>query len=336
MEEALKQFYERQAEKPNYLPWGLPKLERVLRMGLGKYILIGGYPSDGKTALALAMAWVQSRIMRVGFFSFETDENELMERLAAALAKIQMSRIMARALGASDYERLAAKAEEITKRNLRLLPATGMDAQEILSCAVALRYQVIYIDYIQILGNEDNDDEYKRITQFSRTLQRGAKQLGITVVALSQFNRAEAADKPQRPRKKGEEGPVRVKAPSMRALRGSGQLEQDADAILLLYRPYPDDDKNPARCLDIAKNKTGRRGSIDLLFDGGTQTFAQAETSAAEHYREVHADIQRAGRGEYVPNEPEDVFTLEQAELTELPDDEPVPFAEPEGKGTHE
>lgn len=331
LEEALTRFYARQEEKPDYLPWGLPKLNRVLRMGLGKFILLGGYPSDGKTAMALAMAWVQSRTMRVGFFSFETDEDELMERLAATLAKIQMNRIMARKLTEKDYAQLAAKAEAITKRNLKLIPASGMDAQEILSYAVARKYEVIYIDYIQILGNDDSDEEYARITRFSRTLQRGAKRLGITVVALSQFNRADAAERVRKP-KKGEEGPVRVKAPSMRALRGSGQLEQDADAILLLYRPYPDDDKNPARCLDVAKNKTGRRGSIDLLFDGATQSFAQqAPSTRAEHYQEIHADIQRAGRGEY--DAPDEVFTLPEAILTELGDGEPLPdeWGEPKG-----
>lgn len=319
MEEALMRFYARQEEKPDYLPWGIPKLDQVLRVGLGKYILLGGYPSDGKTALALAMAWEQSRQRKVGFFSFETEEDELMERLVATVVKIQMKRIMERTIRPADYERLAAKAEEITKRNLKLIPASGLDAQEILSVAVAHRMQVVYIDYIQILGNEDSEEEYGRITRFSRTLQRGAKRLGITVVALSQFNRADAAQPVRKP-KKGEEGPVRVKAPSMRALRGSGQLEQDADAILLLYRPYPDDDSNPARCLDIAKNKTGRRGSIDMEFDGGTQTFFQVETPG-EHYRQLQEDIAKAGRGEYVLPEEDD-----QIQFSELTDDEEVPF----------
>lgn len=299
MEEALVRFYERQKEQPDYLHWGIPKLDQVLRAGLGKFILLGGYPSDGKTAMALAMAWRQSKSIKVGFFSFETDEDELMERLAATLASIQMSQIVNRNISEKGYERLADKAEEITKRNLRLIPASGMDAQEILSYAVARQFKVIYIDYIQILGNDDSEDEYARITRFSRTLQRGAKRLGITVVALSQFNRADAPTQ-VRKSKKGEDGPVRVKAPSMRALRGSGQLEQDADAILLLYRPYPDDDKNPARCLDIAKNKTGRRGSIDLLFDGGTQTFSQPIETPGEHYTRLHQEIAQAARGEFV------------------------------------
>lgn len=272
MEQALMEFYARQQEKADYLPWGLPKLDRVLRTGKGKFIILGGYPSDGKTALALAMAWVQAQNLRVGFFSMETDQYELTERLVATVAQVQMERIVNRTIRPEEYERLAAKAETITRRNLKLLPASGLDAQEVLSIAVARRYDVIYIDYIQILGDDD-EEEYKRVTQLSRTLQQGAKRLGITIVALSQFNRADAPASP-RP-KKGENGPVRVKAPSMRALRGSGQLEQDADAILLLYRPYPDDDQNPARCLDIAKNKTGRRGSIDLDFDGATQTFRE-------------------------------------------------------------
>lgn len=305
MEEALLRFYERQKEKPNYLTWGIPKLDQVLRIGLGKFVLLGGYPSDGKTAMALAMAWHQARTRKVGFFSFETDEDELMERLAATVANIQMSQIVNRRISPEGYERLASKATEITERNLHLVQASGMDAQEILSYAVSRQYQVIYIDYVQILGNDDSEDEYGRITRFSRTLQRGAKQLDITVVALSQFNRADATERSRKP-KKGEEGPTRVKAPSMRALRGSGQLEQDADAILLLYRPYPDNDGAPERCLDVAKNKTGRRGSIDLLFDGGTQTFSQPAETTGEHYSRVSREIAQAARGEFVPLDDDD------------------------------
>ncbi len=315
MEQALVEFYARQKEKVDYLPWGLSKLDRVLRVGKGKFIILGGYPSDGKTALALFFAWVQSQKRRVGFFSLETDQYELTERLVATVAQVQMQRIIDRTIQPKEYERLAAKADEITKRNLRLIPASGLDAQEVISLAAARRYDVIYIDYIQILGDDD-EEEYKRITQFSRTLQRGAKRLGITVVALSQFNRADAPTPPKP--KKGQEGPIPVKAPSMRALRGSGQLEQDADAILLLYRPFPDKDKNPARCLDIAKNKTGRRGSIDLEFDGVTQTFHQVETPG-EHYQQLQADIAKAGRGEYVLPENYDWVNAADA-AEELPD----------------
>lgn len=319
LEEALTRFYERQQEKPNYLPWGYSKLDRALRAGQGDYIVLGGYPSDGKTALALSFAWVQSRTRKVGFFSMETGDEKLMERLASTVAQIQMSRIVSRTIRPKEYERLAAKAEEITKRNLLLIPPQPMDANAILAIAAARQMQVIYIDYLQILGDDDDAEEYARITRFSRTLQRGAKRLGITIVALSQFNRSEAVPPPKP--KKGETGPVRVKAPSMRALRGSGQLEQDADAILLLYRPYPEDDSNVARCLDIAKNKTGRRGSIDMEFYGDTQTFVQPETPG-DHYRQVQEDIARAGNGEYSPSEdPPWVHVADEAEeLERLPD----------------
>lgn len=322
MEEALLRFYERQKEKPKYLRWGIPKLDRNLRAGKGKYILLGGYPSDGKTAMALSMAWEQSRTLRVGFFSFETDEDELMERLASTVAKIQMSKIVNRTIQPKDYERLAAHAETITKRNLHLIPASGLDAMEIMSISAARRFDVIYIDYIQIIGSDD-DDEYGRITRFSRILQRGAKRLDITVVALSQFNRADSPEQKAKRSKKNDGEPVRVRAPSMRALRGSGQLEQDADAILMLYRPYPDDDRSPARCLDIVKNKIGIRGSIDMEFDGGTQTFYQVETEG-EHYQRLHEDIARAGRGEYDP--PEDDTPASSSRFTELPTDTKVPF----------
>lgn len=96
------------------------------------------------------------------------------------------------------------------------------------------------------------------------TLHTLANQYGITVVGLSQLSRP-AKDRAQ------------VK-PSMSDLRESGQLEQDADIVLLLYRLYPNDGSKPDRDLKIAKNKEGEALKIIALdFDGQTQRFSQRQ-----------------------------------------------------------
>ena len=63
----------------------------------------------------------------------------------------------------------------------------------------------------------------------------------------------------------------------MDSLKESGQIEQDADAVLLLYRQQEDSLENQNRYLETVKNKEGRIGRILLQFDGGTQTFTQAD-----------------------------------------------------------
>ena len=96
-------------------------------------------------------------------------------------------------------------------------------------------------------------------THLSRALHTFAQTTGTTVVGLSQLARPE--------RREGH-----TRAPRMSSLRESGQLEADADAVLLLYLEDEDDPAGP-RLLKVAKNKEGERGVLRLHFDGERQTF---------------------------------------------------------------
>ena len=108
------------------------------------------------------------------------------------------------------------------------------------------------------LISAEGSGRYEKMTNISIDLHTMAQQSNITVVALSQLNREG----------KGE--------PGMEALRESGQIEQDADIIMLLH--VPDDDYPDERELIIAKNKEGKTGMIKLIFNGEIQKFAELET----------------------------------------------------------
>ena len=255
MQELLERFYERHTDKQpvRYLTWGMEGLDMRLYAEYGDFIILGGYPSDGKTALALSFAWHQSGGDKVGFFSLETREDKMFDR--------QVSMV------------------------------TGF--------AKARGYQVIYIDYLQLL-RPDNPrlPRYEQVSQTSMTLHTLANQYGISVVGLSQLRR------PDRTRGRT--------APSMSDLRESGQLEQDADVILLLYRPCPDNPSLPDRDLMIAKNKEGQAQKVvPLTFDGSTQRFSS---------RKVHKSLgqQVAEAKEQMAYESSQMQLLEDADA-ELP-----------------
>ena len=254
-QDLLGRFYERHdTKKPvRYLPWGIKKLDMRLYAELGDFVILGGYPSDGKTALALSFAWAQSEQYRVGFFSLETRADKLFDRQMAMVAGLPMERIKRHQLSDEDWQAMAHNGQTVYDRHLDILPAAGRTAAEVMNLAKAKNYQIIYIDYIQLLKAENpRATRYEQVSQTSMTLHTLANQYGITVVGLSQLSR------PQKDR-------AQVK-PSMSDLRESGQLEQDADIVLLLYRLYPNDGSKPDRDLKIAKNKAGANifASVDV------------------------------------------------------------------------
>ena len=176
-------------------------------------------------------------------------------------------RIMADKLTEEDFGRVKDCAQVLTAPQLELLEASGMTVSAIGSYAMAHHYDVIMVDYLQKIpaaraGRYLSD--YERVSQVSSDLQQLGRTTGKTIVALSQLSRPDK-------RKDGTTPP-----PSLSSLRQSGQIEQDADIVLLLYKEYQDFAYS-RRCLDVAKNKDGVAGvGLLLNFDGDKQRFTKS------------------------------------------------------------
>ena len=297
MEEGLQLFYERRKQTPEYLPWGLSDLDGKLYAERGDYIIIGGAPSDGKTALALASAWRQAEKYRVGFFSLETGKGKAIDRLMAHVAQIQMNSLKHNTLSEEDYQTVADLSPRILSRRLEIVPAANATVTDMFAYAQARRYEIIYIDHVQIIKTDSRRDRYAEMTRVSGEIHTSAQATGITAVVLSQLSRFEKNGKPR--------------PPVIQDLRETGALEADADIIMLLYRNNPKDRMDPRRMLDVGKNKEGELGSIPLIFDGSTQTFRR-------NYN-------------YVPPKPKEP-EYKQLNFRDLPPDTDVPFDTKEGK----
>ena len=265
LEDAYEDFFRRHAGKPDYLPWGMDRLDKQVRARRGDMVILGGYPSAGKTALALALAHGMARTMRVGFYSYETDIDRLHDRYVAQMTGITLRRQQDNCLSDADWQTMAEGVGPLTAPQLDLIEASGMTVADIRSHALARHYDVVYVDYLQKIRSSRGyrASEYEQVTQISSDLQAFGRQTGISVVALAQLSRQET----------GADG--RAKPPTMASLRSSGQMEQDATVILLLWREdaAPGSD-NQNRVLLLAKNKDGVAGRQMVLgFDGPTMRF---------------------------------------------------------------
>lgn len=319
----LDSFFESQdpeAPKPEYVTFGLRVLDEGSYIEPGDVVIIGGYPSDGKTALALQTAWHMAAKYRVGFFSLETDRKKLRDRLIAHAAGLDLADIKRRQLGDAAWEELAKRQADFVKRDLTLVDAAGMSAADIETASRAYGFQVIFIDYIQLVTPERSSGgtRSEQIAAVSRALHTFAQKTGTLVVELAQLTRQD--------RKTGKDGKEIRRDPTMQDLKESGQLEQDADMILLLFRPGPKDkgpdgqelNEETHRLLKIAKNKEGRWGDWVLYFDGGKQTLSVV-TDSMGVMRKFQAEGRKAQiRSKRDPN---------QVEFTELPGgDKDLPF----------
>lgn len=250
----LHAFFDRRAQEPSFLRWPIQEMDRELFVKPGNYVIIGGYPSSGKTAFALQCLWQWSKSKKVLFFSLETDPDTIFDRLMAGAMELSMADIKRGKLTEQQWSRIIGDSDAICNRRFGIIPAAGYTVAQIQAVATMQQADIVIVDYLQLIRSRGNS-RYDQVTQISMDLHTMAQQSGKIVVALAQLSRGD---------KKSE--------PGMQSLRESGQIEQDADVILLLHEPVRDDD-GCDRWLRAAKNKEGERFRVPLDFDGAHQTF---------------------------------------------------------------
>ena len=277
MGDALKSFMNRHTGEPNYLSWPIRDLDDRIYAELGDFIIIGGYPSTGKSAWVIQCGTHWAKKYKVGFFSLETSSEKLFDRQMSALAKISMDEIKRNTIAQADWERVCLMSPDIISLNIELVPAAGMTPADIRAVTMMRGYQIVIIDYLQLLQSSGGN-RTEQVTAISIALHTMAQSLGVTVVALSQLAR-----QPQ-------QGSTSGKA----ILRESGQIDQDADIIMILSL---EDKENPDgnRVMSIDKNKEGTCPNILLAFDGKHQTFTKAQRTG-ETVRKYVNDGKKAQR----------------------------------------
>ena len=244
---------------PDYLHFGIERLDAALAVTPGMFVILGADSSTGKTALALQFAvHIAKAGKRVGFFSLETPQEPLQNRLMAErqLAGIPVPSSQHKKLTDEDFRRAAEIGMASGDIPLRVIrKATTMT--QIRARTIQRQFEVIFVDYLQLIDCPGRD-RYETVTQISMGMHRMAQELGVTVIGLSQITQGE----------KGKKAKLTVDD-----LRESRQLKQDADIVLLMSKSTEKNDPPEARVLEIAKNKDGRRAKVRLNFDPKLMTF---------------------------------------------------------------
>ena len=228
----------------------------------GDLIIIAGRPGMGKTALALSMirnAALEADV-GVGMFSLEMANHQLAMRLLCAEARVDSHFVRTGKLPAKLWKNLGLSAGDLEKAPIYLDDSPALTVLELRAKARRLKAEhnigMIVVDYLQLMqGPRGVESRQQEISVISRSLKALAKELSIPVVALSQLSRAveqRAEHKPQ-----------------LSDLRESGAIEQDADVVIFLYRPWvysqEDEDEGKAEII-VAKQRNGPTGHISASF----------------------------------------------------------------------
>lgn len=273
--QAYKAQEHRGAEMPG-ISTGYPKLDKLLG-GLedGKMYVIGGRPAMGKTALALNMAYEMARRGEtVAYFSLEMKVNEVIKRLISIGTGIPGQKIKTAKLTETDKEKVKAVRGAVSKTGLIINDRSSQTMQGIMSECIGInagldqegkRIRCIMIDHMQLLSSQlKSADRRVQIGEASRACKILADALNCPVVILSQLSRALRDRKDNRP--------------ILTDLRESGDIEQDADAVIFLHREgyyTPETADQDAAEVIVAKNRDGQTAKIDYDWDAECTQFRE-------------------------------------------------------------
>jgi len=290
------------ATPPNYLKWGIPQFDDRLTADQGDFIIIGADASVGKTALALQLAYAMAESgKRVGVFSLETSDRKAYDRMFARLAQIKLADIKHKTLGRSGIEKLEAARSSLRGIRLDILPCAGITVPGIRAITLARRYDVIFIDYVQII-QYDGASRTDIVANISMALHTMAQALGVTVIALSQLTPPDSKT-------------TRFRQNHKEDLRESRQLINDADIIMIMSKT--DKDNENYRELVIDKNKDGPLGVVPLDFNPELMEFTPHKLTRSEAYRNVQRACREARRESALKEVPEEVQLPIPEEFTE-------------------
>lgn len=267
--EALEKLYD---DNPNrdIISTGYKNLDNAIKgFKLKTMTIIGANPSVGKTAFSLNLIW---NILKGGydvtFFSLEMTGVDVFNRLASRVKSIPSQKIRDKNLSSEEIEGVATLYNTLRNHKyFHINDGSNITTREIRKAAAeeSDKPKIIFIDHLSFIKPlNEKADMRVRIAETSRQLTAIAKEYNVAIVCLAQLNRGNKQRQDKRP--------------EMSDLQESGNIEQDANTILMLHRDdYHDIDQMNAEKSDtkiiISKNRDGNQGTVDMVFHKGVQTF---------------------------------------------------------------
>jgi replicative DNA helicase len=254
------------------MPTQIEPIDKLLNGGLrpGQLIIVAGRPSMGKTALTSDIGLNMAERYSVLNFSMEMEGQEITCRALANRGRVPLASILGTIEDPQDpaWSGITVGTQKLIELRFAIDDSPAISLLELRMKSKAWKRKhgldVIIVDYLGLMSGGDGDKRHEQIGSYSRGLKALAKELGVAVIALAQLNR-KVEDRPDR-------------RPVLSDLRDSGEIEQDADIVMLVHRPEMYEPENPelegyAELL-VRKHRSGKLGDLHLQFHGEHCRFA--------------------------------------------------------------
>ncbi|MEZ6017804.1 MAG: replicative DNA helicase [Planctomycetota bacterium] len=265
------------------IPSGFYDLDDMLGgFNPGEMTVIAARPAMGKTAFVLNLidhaashhCEALGHHPSVLFFSLEMGQAQIVQRMLCAKAGVEAHRVRNGRLADREWSDLQEAAGALTRAKVFIDDTPGLSILALRSRARRLKAEhgldLIVIDYLQLLSAKA-ENRQQEISVISRSLKEISRELEIPVITLAQLSRSVESREEKRPQ--------------LSDLRESGSIEQDADVVMMLYRPeyyFPTEEHKGKAQVIVVKHRNGATGTIDLQFQGSLLRFSNREPSMAE------------------------------------------------------
>lgn len=279
----IEERFHSPAAKVNGVPSGFDDFERITGgFQPGSLNILAARPSMGKTAFALGIALnaAVEHSIPVLMFSLEMSAEQLVLRMLGARARINIHDLKTGVFHENSWHDLAEAAGELSSAPIFIDDSSVLSTLELRARSRRFKSQyvkdglgLIIVDYLQLMHFPKRiESKQQEVAEISRSLKAVARELDMPVIALSQLSRAVEQRNEKRPQ--------------LSDLRDSGAIEQDADLVILLYRPgYYEtpggETEDPTAEVIIAKHRNGPTGTVSLIFQ---KEYARFVNKAYESY----------------------------------------------------
>lgn len=270
--EALAKVY-RSLDEPqtDRIDTGYPRLDSILKgFHGGNLVLVGARPGVGKSAFSGDLAVkVASEGKPVLLFSMEMLADEVAERVLARNTTVPLNALVDRKPSPDQYRELSRAIGAMEKLPLRICDDTNVTVAKIRAVARSIPgLALIIVDFISLMQSDKKyDSRNLELGAISRDLKNLAAEMRIPIVVLAQLNRG--ADDTERP--------------TLRSIRDSGELEQNANKVLFLWNVRPD---QGVVGVSVAKNRRGGLGEVHFHFDGSHMRYQELQDNILEESKQ--------------------------------------------------